>query len=141
MKMKFLILSKLLHSGSYQLFSGYIVFSLSILIILFKFHTFWQYSLIIIAMLLVAIHHYVALRVKLDAELLEYLSKTEDAQQLEQLTQELDQSLVTLKLMPEQRTGRSWDLRLKGCQKLFKWQISLLVLQFVYLIIVLVPMF
>ena len=82
-----------------------------------------------------AIQHYLALRLKFDAELIEVIAQQSDAVAIEDLTQQFDQSLLQFKLMPKSKVGRDWSLRFAGCFRLFKLQITVLFIQYIVLMI------
>lgn len=137
MNYNFFILSKLLSNTRPLLFSGYIAFSLSIICIILKgwqFLELWIYTFL--SIILVALHQFVSIRVKFDADILDFISKLH-LQNInnKQLTEQLDSSLIYFKLMPKNKTGRNWNTRFQGCLKLFKLQIILLVIQYIMLII------
>nr|WP_174505998.1 hypothetical protein [Acinetobacter sp. Marseille-Q1620] len=137
MNYNFFILSKLLSNTRSLLFSGYIAFSLSIICIILKgwqFLELWIYTFL--SIILVALHQFVSIRVKFDADILDFISKLH-LQNInnKQLTEQLDSSLIYFKLMPKNKTGRNWNTRFQGCLKLFKLQIILLVVQYIMLII------
>lgn len=136
MKMKFFIVAKLLSATGGLLLSGYVAFALSIFAILFKG---WQsielWIFIVITLLLMAVHHYLSFRVKFDAELIEMLAIQSRADSIEHLTQQFDQSLLEMKLLPQNKVGRDWTLRFAGCFRLIKLQIALVLIQYLVLII------
>ena len=135
MKMNFYVVAKLLSATNGLLFSGYVAFALSIMAILLKG---WQsvdfLIFIAITLLLIIVHHYLSLRIKFDAQLIEMIAQESAKQPLEELTQQFDQILFNLKLMPESKMGRNWSLRFTGCFRLFKLQIALLFIQYFVLI-------
>lgn len=137
MKMQFFIVAKLLSATSGLLASGYVAFALSIVAILLKA---WQstefYVLILISILLMFAHHYLSFRLKFDAQLIEIMAQESNQQQIEDLTQQFDQTLLQLKLMSETKAGRDWSLRFAGCFRLYKLQITLLFIQYFVLIII-----
>ena len=135
MKMHFVVLSKLFHSSYSLLIAGYGFLFLSLFLLIFKQDiNVLNLTLCICAILIGLLHHYVSIRVIFDAKLLQYLSKKIDYSNIDSLTKELDQSLITLKLMPIDKANRSWKLRLIGCQKLFKIQIFIFLIQIFMLI-------
>ena len=89
---------------------------------------------IAITLLLIIVHHYLSLRIKFDAQLIEMIAQESAKQPLEELTQQFDQTLFNLKLMPQSKMGRNWSLRFAGCFRLFKLQIALLFIQYFVLI-------
>ena len=136
MKINFFVVAKLLSATTGLLFSGYLAFALAIIAILLKgWQVFEFWIFIVITLLLCFIHHYISFRVKFDAQLIEILAYEAKTESIENLTQQFDQSLLSLKLMPESKLGRDWSLRFAGCFKLVKSQIALLVLQYFVLII------
>ncbi len=136
MKMKFFIVAKLLSATGGLLFSGYVAFALSIFAILFKgWQTIELWIFIVITLLLMAVHHYLSFRVKFDAELIEMLAIQSRADSIEHLTQQFDQSLLEMKLLPQNKVGRDWTLRFAGCFRLIKLQIALVLIQYLVLII------
>lgn len=136
MKMNFYVVAKLLSATNGLLISGYIAFILSVMAILLKG---WQslefWIFIILSFGIMMLHHYVSLRLKFDAELIEIMAQQSDTVSIENLTQQFDQSLMQFKLMPESKAGRDWSLRFAGCFRLFKLQITLLFIQYFVLII------
>lgn len=139
MKMQFYALSRLLKSTTTILCSGYLIFGLIMLDLIFKQDASnLQIAFIIMNIVLCATHHYVSFRVHFDADLLHMLFKQSKQHTLEALTLELDQSLLSLDLIPVEKTGRPWDLRFKGCLRLFKFQIMLLLVQVIALIMIVI---
>ena len=137
--MNFYILAKLLHSSTLQLFAGYVVFALSIFVLSISMlkqqpAASLHFTLLIMVTAIMALHHYLGLRVKFDANLVHYLSTAQESEQLQQLTQQMDESLIQLKLMPQAKAGRDWNTRFQGCKTLFHAQITVLILQFIALI-------
>ena len=136
MKMNFYVVAQLLSATTAILLSGYLAFALSVIAILLKG---WQsiefWIFIVITLLLSFTHHYISFRVKFDAQLLEMMAQESKIESIENLTQQFDQSLMSMKLMPESKAGRDWSLRFVGCFKLLKIQIALLLLQYFVLII------
>lgn len=136
MKMNFYVVAKLLSATHGLLISGYVAFILSVMAILLKG---WQslefWIFIILSFGFMMTHHYVSLRLKFDAELIEMMAQQSDTVSIENLTQQFDQSLMQFKLMPESKTGRDWSLRFAGCFRLFKLQITLLFIQYFVLIV------
>ena len=136
MKMNFYVVAKLLSATNGLLISGYVAFILSVMAILLKG---WQslefWIFIILSFGIMMTHHYVSLRLKFDAELIEIMAQQSDTVSSENLTQQFDQSLMQFKLMPESKAGRDWSLRFAGCFRLFKLQITLLFIQYFVLII------
>ncbi|KKW77781.1 hypothetical protein P7L54_13150 [Acinetobacter bereziniae] len=136
MKMKFFIVAKLLSATGGLLLSGYVAFALSIFAILFKgWQTIELWIFIVITLLLMAVHHYLSFRVNFDAELIEMLAIQSRADSIEHLTQQFDQSLLEMKLLPQNKVGRDWTLRFAGCFRLIKLQIALVLIQYLVLII------
>ncbi|MBJ8442816.1 hypothetical protein [Acinetobacter bereziniae] len=136
MKMKFFIVAKLLSATGGLLLSGYVAFALSIFAILFKgWQTIELWIFIVITLLLMAVYHYLSFRVKFDAELIEMLAIQSRADSIEHLTQQFDQSLLEMKLLPQNKVGRDWTLRFAGCFRLIKLQIALVLIQYLVLII------
>ena len=136
MKMNFFVVAKLLSATTGLLCSGYVAFILSILAILLKGWDsliFWIF--IVITMLLLVLHHYLAFRVKFDAQLIEMIAHDSKTESIDNLTQQFDQTLLSMKLMPESKAGRDWSLRFAGCFKLLKIQITLLLIQYFVLIV------
>lgn len=131
MKMNFIVLSNLLNACSSLLIAGYsfLFFNLYLLIInipqINSLNIYFSLIVIIVGL----IHHYIAIRVKFDANLLKSIYFEINQQPIEQLTKQLDQSLLSLKLIPQNKASRHWDLRFLGCQKLLKLQISLFIFQ------------
>ena len=136
MKMNFYVVAKLLSATHGVLFSGYVAFALSVMAILLKgWQSFEFWIFIFLNFTLIMLHHYLSLRLKFDAQLIEIIAQQSDSLTLEKLTQQFDQSMMLLKLMPESKAGRDWALRFTGCFRLFKLQIALLFVQYFVLII------
>lgn len=136
MKMKFFIVAKLLSATGGLLLSGYVAFALSIFAILFKgWQTIELWIFIVITLLLMAVHHYLSFRVKFDAQLIEMMAIQSKIETIENLTQQFDQTLFEMKLLPENKVGRDWTLRFAGCFRLIKLQIALVLIQYLVLII------
>lgn len=135
MKTQFYVLSKLLESTASLIMSGYFMFGLSVwaLMHLQESSQLSMFILMLWIFMLIGVHHYIFIRVKFDSDLLIMMHNETQHQGLEETTFELDQSLVLFKLMPNTKTGRDWQLRFKGCLKLYKIQIFILVLQAVSL--------
>lgn len=137
MNMQFYAVSKLLKSTTALLCSGYLIFSLIMLDLIFKQHTSKiEVAFILFNLALCATHHYVSFRVNFDASLLHMLFKQSKRYSIELLTLELDQSLLSLNLIPKEKTGRPWNLRFNGCLRLLKIQIMILFFQFLVLIMI-----
>ncbi|ENX57968.1 MULTISPECIES: hypothetical protein [Acinetobacter] len=127
MKMNFVVVSQLLKQSQSILKSGYLAFVLSIIIL-----SLFSKMQILIPLLLVtgllAIHHYLFIRIEFDRGLLQHM--VDQPEDLESLTQQLDQSLLNLKLIPSSKTGRDWSIRFKGCLRLLKIQIIIVLIQY-----------
>lgn len=147
MKMNFLVLSKLLNSSSSLLIAGYsfTFFSLWLLLTLQE-NSLLNLILCIILITLGLAHHYVSIRVNFDAQLLASIAKEIKDKNLyeetiDQLTKQLDDSLISLKLIPENKAARHWSLRFAGCQKLFKFQMTMFITQILLLVFILIYLF
>ena len=135
MTMQMRLLAKLLNCSKGLLYSAYLAFTISLLLLIWH-----QQSLILdsffclICLLLIALQHFVSIRVQFDADILEMLSQPSNSISqdvpLQSLTAELDQSLITLNLMPPAKANRTWTVRLQGCKGLFRLQVLLLLLQY-----------
>lgn len=127
MKMNFVVVSQLLKQSQSILKSGYLAFVLSIITL-----SLFSKMQILIPLLLVtgllAIHHYLFIRIEFDRGLLQHM--IDQPEDVESLTQQLDQSLLNLKLIPSSKTGRDWSIRFKGCLKLLKIQIIIVLIQY-----------
>ncbi|ENV07492.1 hypothetical protein F966_03349 [Acinetobacter higginsii] len=127
MKMNFVVVSQLLKQSQSILKSGYLAFVLSIITL-----SLFSKMQILIPLLLVtgllAIHHYLFIRIEFDRGLLQHM--VDQPEDVESLTQQLDQSLLNLKLIPSSKTGRDWSIRFKGCFKLLKIQIIIVLIQY-----------
>lgn len=137
MKMDFVVLSQLLKPSHSLLKSGYLAFICSIIVL----SLFSQLKVMVLFVLmlifgLMAVHHYLFIRIEFDQGLLSYLSKNGNNQtEIEYLTQQLDQSLLNLKLIPMDKTARDWSLRFQGCLKLFKFQMAIVLIQYLVLML------
>jgi len=127
MKMNFAVVSQLLKQSQSILKSGYLAFVLSIITL-----SLFSKMQILIPLLLVtgllAIHHYLFIRIEFDRGLLQHM--VDQPEDVESLTQQLDQSLLNLKLIPSSKTGRDWSIRFKGCLRLLKIQIVIVLIQY-----------
>lgn len=127
MKMNFVVVSQLLKQTQSILKSGYLAFVLSIITL-----SLFSKMQILIPLLLVtgllAIHHYLFIRIEFDRGLLQHM--VDQPEDVESLTQQLDQSLLNLKLIPSSKTGRDWSIRFKGCLRLLKIQIIIVLIQY-----------
>ena len=132
MNMCFFVMAKLLDATRSLLWASYFILSFCLIYTLIHIDlTLIQSMLIALSLLLALLHHYLSIRVKLDSELLLMLYQQLHTKELDQdtLTQQLDSTLVHLGLMSKKKTNRTWALRFKGCLKLLKIQIGVLILQ------------
>lgn len=98
--------------------------SLVLLLVLFTFN-----------ILLGLTHHYFFIRVQFDAKILKMFSQFPD-NTLKQNTEQLDEGLHALGLIPQQKEMKSWQTRFQGCKKLLIKQLILLSLQYLFCIFV-----
>ncbi|QNP50139.1 hypothetical protein [Diaphorobacter aerolatus] len=126
------VLSRLLRHADSVLKSAYLAFAFTLLAwLLGSGESKVCYVLVVLSLLLMAAQHYVAIRVMFDADLLAQLARMIDSGTSERgALQALDQSLLHFGLMPEAKLGRDWQLRFRGCLRLFKCQVALLVAQY-----------
>ncbi len=132
MNMTILVMAKLLKNSRSLLFTGYLIFISSLCTYLIHSTVaanILNFSLISTSLFCLLLHQYIAVRVQFDGDLLQTFI---DHPQL--TSKELDQSLLQLKLMPIEKTQRSWEQRTQGCLKLFKLQFFILFLQFLILL-------
>lgn len=127
MKMNFIVVSQLLKQSQSLLKSGYLAFILSI-VSLFLFSSIPILIPLSLVTALLAIHHYLFIRIEFDRGLLRHM--VDQPEDIESLTQQLDQSLLNLKLIPSSKTGRDWSIRFKGCLRLLKIQIVIVLIQY-----------
>lgn len=127
MKMNFVVASQLLKQSQRLLKSGYLVFVLSV-VSLFLFSKMQILIPLLLVTGLLAIHHYLFIRIEFDRGLLQHM--VDQPEDVESLTQQLDQSLLNLKLIPSSKTGRDWSIRFKGCLRLLKIQIVIVLIQY-----------
>lgn len=132
MKMDFVIVHQLLKQSPSLLKSGYLAFVLCMVCLAFTSKLLFLVALLMSVALLLA-HHYLYIRIHLDSGLLQYMLEQHD--EPEHLTQQLDQSLVSLKLMAADKIGRDWSQRFKGCLKLLKMQMTIVLIQYVVFIV------
>ncbi|EPF88074.1 hypothetical protein GCM10025882_28490 [Acinetobacter gyllenbergii] len=132
MKMNFVVVTRLLKQSQSILKSGYLVFVLSV-VSLFLFSSIPILIPLLLVSGLLAIHHYLFIRIEFDRGLLQYM--VDQPEDIDRLTQQLDQSLLNLKLIPANKTGREWSERFKGCLKLLKIQIAIVLVQYAVFII------
>lgn len=136
MNMHFYVVAKLLSATQGLLFSGYVAFVLSVVGILLKGgQSLELWIWILLSFGLMALQHYLALRLKFDAELIAVMAQHSTRTPIEDLTQQFDASLMHFKLMPKSKAGRDWSLRFAGCLRLFKLQMTLLCIQYIVLMI------
>ena len=136
--MNFYVLSKLLKQTHSLLWSGYLALLICLYFLLHTAMTSIVVHVILIALITLSLlHHYISFRVQFDADLLDQFSQTQHDQpeNIEQMTQALDQSLMYFKLMSADKVGRDWATRFRGCLKLFKIQILLVILQWISVIL------
>lgn len=69
------------------------------------------------------------MQIKLDKDLLNMLYLYSKNQPIKLITQQLDESLTSLKFMPIKKSSRDWNVSFNGCFKLYKLQITILYLQ------------
>ena len=137
--MKLLIVAKLLESTDGIRNSGYVAFSLSVLAYFFYA---WQsiviYLLLIVIFALCLLQHYLSIRIQFDAELLKLIGTTTETndtkKDVTQQTAELDRGLLELGFIPADKTGRSWDIRIQGCMRLFRLHVAVVLCQYIVLI-------
>ncbi|MCH7389895.1 hypothetical protein [Acinetobacter dispersus] len=127
MKMNFVVVNQLLKQSQSILKSGYLAFVLSI-VSLFLFSSIPILIPLSLVTALLAIHHYLFIRIEFDRGLLQHM--VDQPEDIESLTQQLDQSLLNLKLIPSNKTGRDWSERFKGCFRLFKIQVMIALIQY-----------
>lgn len=127
MKMNFVVVSQLLKQSQSILKSGYLAFVLSI-VSLFLFSSIPILIPLSLVTALLAIHHYLFIRIEFDRGLLQHM--VDQPEDIESLTQQLDQSLLNLELIPSNKTGRDWSIRFKGCLRLLKIQIVIVLIQY-----------
>lgn len=137
--MKLLLVAKLLQNTDGIRNAGYIAFSLSVLCYFFyAWQSIGVYLSLIVIFILCLLQHYLSIRIKFDAELLSLIETTstnlENAQSIAQKTQMLDQSLLELGLIPAKKQQRSWDVRIQGCMRLFKFHVVIVLCQYIVLI-------
>ncbi|QHH97030.1 hypothetical protein [Acinetobacter dispersus] len=127
MKMNFVVVNQLLKQSQSILKSGYLAFVLSI-VSLFLFSSIPILIPLSLVTALLAIHHYLFIRIEFDRGLLQHM--VDQPEDVESLTQQLDQSLLNLKLIPSSKTGRDWSIRFQGCLRLLKIQIAIVLIQY-----------
>lgn len=127
MKMNFVVVSQLLKQSQSILKSGYLAFVLSI-VSLFLFSSTPILIPLLVVTALLAIHHYLFIRIEFDRGLLQHM--VDQPEDIDRLTQQLDQSLLNLQLIPSSKTGRDWSIRFKGCLRLLKIQIFIVLIQY-----------
>ncbi|NNP70068.1 hypothetical protein [Acinetobacter sp. Ac_5812] len=132
MKMNFVVVSQLLKQTQSILKSGYLVFVLSV-VSLFLFSSIPILIPLLLVSGLLAIHHYLFIRIEFDRGLLQHM--VDQPEDVESFTQQLDQSLLNLKLIPSNKTDRDWPERFKGCLRLLKIQIFIVLIQYSVFII------
>lgn len=132
MNMSFFVMAKLLSATFSMLYANYFILAFCLLYAIIQVDLNLIESIFIaLSLMLALLHHYLAIRVKFDSDLLLILYEQFNTKQADQdeLTQQFDMTLVSLGLMPKEKMNRNWDLRFKGCFKLLKIQIMVLTLQ------------
>ncbi len=138
MSLSFLIMAKLLGATRNLLFASYFILSFCLIYTLLTHNlNAIEMTLIALSLMLALLHHYLSIRVKFDSDLLLMLYEQFSIDPTAQvtLTQQLDQTLVNLGLMPPEKINRKWDLRFKGCLKLLKIQTLILIIQMTLLFV------
>ena len=132
------VLSRLLRNTDSIVKSAYLAFALTVFVWVLPSYQPWPWwLLVVLSFVVIAVHHYLAIRVRFDADLLEHVARMIDSGTSERSAMQLlDSSLVGLGLMPASKAGRDWNLRFAGCLRLFRLQVVLLVLQYVVMVIV-----
>lgn len=92
-------------------------------------------SLFTFNILLGLAHHYFFIRVQFDAKILKMFSQF-PKNTLKQNTEQLDEGLHILGLIPQQTETKSWQTRFQGCKKLLIKQLILLSLQYLLCIFI-----
>lgn len=137
MNMSVVVMAQLLKNSRPVLYAGYLAFIGCFAIYLVSNISMLMLLLMLATIFCVLLHQYIALRVQFDADLLQAFV---DQPQL--LLDDLDTSLLALNLISEKKTQRSWELRTKGCLKLFKLQFFILLLQyFIFIIMILISFY
>lgn len=136
MNMSFFVMAKLLGATRSVLCASYFILTFCLLYALIQVDLkLIEIIFIALSLLLALLHHYLSIRVKFDSDLLLMLYAQADQNAL---TQQLDKTLVSLGLMPQEKIDRNWNLRFKGCFKLLKIQIMVLILQMTLLFALLI---
>lgn len=140
MTMQLHVLARMLRHADSVLKSAYLAFALTLLSLMVRSGpSIPCWVLLALAMMVMALQHYVAVRVKFDADLLEHVARMIDAGATERgATKQLDDSLLQLGWMPASKAGRDWRVRIEGCMRLFKMQIGLWIVQYLLMIAALV---
>lgn len=105
--------------------ASYLILLLASLMLLIQYH-----ALFIGILLCTVAQHYLYIRVQFDRKLLAHLF--ESTTSLEIQTEQLDAVLFKLRLIPQEKTARAWNLRLNGMMRLFKLQCWIIGLQFLF---------
>lgn len=135
MKMDFVVVIQLLKQSDSLLKSGYLAFFLSF-VVMFLHVKIAVFVPLLGIFALLFVHHFIFSRVQFDRGLLQYLIENgTDIEKMEILTQQLDQSLLGLKLIPINKTNRDWSIRFQGCLKLLKIQIMVVFAQYMVLLL------
>ena len=132
--LRFILISELLKSAKSLCLSSYFCIFLSIIIFIKLPSSFFNHSLVILLTFILLIQHYFYIRIALDSNIFKHLSflknaKTDTALNL------LDDAFLELDLVPDNKIKRTLSDRFKGCKKLLRNQIILIILQYVGLII------
>ncbi|AOA56960.1 hypothetical protein BFG52_00370 [Acinetobacter larvae] len=130
MTIKFIVLAKLLRLNQSLLLAGYCFLFFSLFIVIEQYtRSFSSFIFCILLTFCGLTHHYISIRVNFDAKLLDYFAQKSNSKNIENLTAQLDDSLMAFKLMPTTKTNRNWDIRLSNCIKLLKIQFLIFAMQ------------
>lgn len=104
----------------------YLLLALGCFFFIFKHHGLWC---LVLMLAVTGYGHYVYLRLHFDQGLLKQLLTAAATQDLARVTEQMDEALLSLKLLSTAKAGRVWCLRLHGILTGFKRLIACLILQ------------
>ncbi len=116
--------------------AAYLALSIALFLYTFKaHHDFLHVGLLSVIFILCFLLHYLYIRLNFDQKILLLMAEQCDRQHhtAQELSQQLDQALLTLNLITPEKTNRDWSLRFQGCIKLFKLQFAGLIIQYLCL--------
>ena len=136
-KMQFFLIEKLLYTTTSLCLSSYFCILLSTLIFINTSTGIFKVLLMAAIIVLGLIQHYFYIRIHFDYSIFKEIRQS-NSENFQENLKDLDESLISLKLIPQHQAGKPLLLRYKGCKKLLIQQIILIALQYLILISILI---